>query len=66
MTKYLSIDTETTGLDPLKSELLEVGIIVFDSEKPFQQSSYNALRIVFVKEQIQGNLFAINLNKKLL
>lgn len=66
MTKYLSIDTETTGLDPLKSELLEVGIIVFDSEKSFQQTSYNALRIVFVKEQIQGNLFALNLNKKLL
>lgn len=66
MTKYLSIDTETTGLDPLKSELLEVGIIIFDSANTFQQTAYNALRIVFVKEQIQGNLFAINLNKNLL
>lgn len=66
MTKYLSIDCETSGLDPTKSELLEVGIVVFDTEEKLLLNQYNALRIVFVKEQIQGNIFAINMNINLL
>jgi hypothetical protein len=67
MTKYLSVDTETSGLDPDKSELLEVGIVVFDTEdSELVLTSYNSLRIVFVKEQIQGNIFAINMNINLL
>lgn len=66
MTKYLSIDTETSGLDPANSELLEVGMVVFDSKEKLKLTQYNALRIVFVKEQIQGNIFAINMNINLL
>lgn len=67
MTKYLSIDTETSGLDPTKSELLEVGIVVFDTEESeLKMTAYNSLRIVFVKEQIQGNIFTINMNINLL
>lgn len=67
MTKYLSIDCETSGLDPIKSELLEVGIVVFDTEESeLKMTAYNSLRIVFVKEQIQGNIFAINMNINLL
>lgn len=67
MTKYLSIDCETSGIDPTKSELLEVGIVVFDTEESeLKLTFYNSLRIVFVKEQIQGNIFAINMNIKLL
>jgi DNA polymerase III epsilon subunit-like protein len=64
--KYLSIDTETTGLDPAVCELLEVGIVVFDSDKKFIQTNKNSLRIVLVRDTIQGNVFAINMNIKLI
>lgn len=64
--KLLSIDTETTGLDPNISELLEIGIVVFDSEEKFTQTCDNSLRIVLCKPQIEGNIFAINLNIDLL
>ena len=64
--KYISIDTETTGLDPKTSELLEVGLVVFESTQPFQHTSSNTLRVVFVRSQIQGNIFAIDMNKELL
>lgn len=60
--KILSIDTETTGLDSYKNDLLEVGIVAFDSEKPFIQSNINSLRIVLVQDNIKGNVFAINMN----
>ncbi len=32
--KYLSIDIETTGLDPLKDQLLSFGAIIEDTENP--------------------------------
>ena len=32
MKLYALIDTETTGLDPQKNQLLEVGIIVFNED----------------------------------
>jgi len=64
--KAISIDTETTGLNPNNSQLLEVGLVAFDTHKPFYQNTNNTLRIVLVHDQLFGNLFAINLNKKLL
>lgn len=64
--KLVSIDTETTGLDPATSELLELGIVVFDSKYLFEPKASNSLRIVFCKEQIQGNVFAIDMNKELI
>lgn len=66
MTKYVSIDIETTGLDPVVSEVLEVGIVIFDSEEPFIERASNCLRIVLVKDSIKGNVFAINMNQKLI
>jgi DNA polymerase III epsilon subunit-like protein len=64
--KYLSIDTEITGLDPAVCELLEVGIVVFDSNEKFVQTNKNSLRIVLVRDTIQGDVFAINMNIKLI
>jgi len=64
--KYLSIDVETTGLDPNTSQLLEVGLVVADSNIPFVQTKDNSLRIVLLREEIKGNIFALNMNQKLL
>ena len=64
--KYISIDTETTGLDPSRDMLLELGLVIADTEKPFQLTADNSLRIVFCRKNITGSLYAINLNGKLL
>lgn len=66
MAKFISIDCETTGLDPATSDLLELGIVVFDSKYLFEQKATNSLRIVFCKENIQGSVFAIDMNKELI
>jgi oligoribonuclease (3'-5' exoribonuclease) len=66
MTKYISIDTETTGLDSLNSDLLEVGFAIFDSEYLFEQNVNNTLRIVLIQDAIKGSVFAINMNQTLL
>lgn len=64
--KYISIDTETTGLDANRDMLLELGLIVADTEKPFQLTADNSLRIVFCRKNITGSLYTIDLNNKLL
>lgn len=64
--KYISIDTETTGLDANRDMLLELGLVVADTEKPFQLTADNSLRIVFCRKNITGSIYAIDLNNKLL
>ena len=49
--KYISIDTETTGLDANRDMLLELGLVVADTEKPFQLTADNSLRIVFLSKE---------------
>jgi hypothetical protein len=64
--KYISIDTETTGFNPDTSQLLEVGIVIFNSSESFTPSSDNSLRIVLVQDELKGNSFAINMNNSLI
>lgn len=64
--KILSIDIETTGLDINESEILEVGIVAFDSDIPFKTTKDNTLRIVMVKNKWRGETYALNLNKDII
>ncbi len=67
MTKYVSIDTETTGLNPSNCQLLEIGLVIFDSQETnFKQTSNNSLRIVLVREELKGYIFAFNMNQSLI
>lgn len=62
--KYISIDLETTGLDPEKDQILEFGAVLEDSNNPLpldQLPCYHAY-IVPPGGRITGNVFAINLN----
>lgn len=43
MTAFVIIDTETSGLDPEKGELLEVGAVLFDADHGTTLSSYATL-----------------------
>ena len=51
--KYISIDTETTGLDASRDMLLELALVVADTEQPFELTTDNSLRIVFAEKKLQ-------------
>lgn len=64
--KYLSIDIETTGLDPLKDQLLSFGVIIEDTENPLPFDEIPKFHAAIKRNRIEGDLFAINMNKELI
>lgn len=66
--KVVSVDIETTGLNPATSDVLEVGLVAYEyrSKRPFVASGHNTLRIVLVQEELKGNIFALNMNKHII
>lgn len=64
--KVVSIDLETTGLDPNEDQILEIGLVAYDTKQKFAPTHSNTLRIVFCHERIKGNIFAINMNAGIL
>lgn len=64
--KYLSIDTETTGLSAKDHQLLEVSFILEDTNdiKPLDELPYLTLRIEY--DEIHGEPYAINMNKSII
>ena len=66
---YISIDTETTGLNPETCQLLSFGAIVEDTEKklPFDQiPKFHCAILRSERDILQGELFALNMNKDLI
>lgn len=61
--KYISIDIETTGLNPEEDQTLEIGFVVDDLTEP-QPLGWG--RVVLCHKKINGNPFALQLNSKLL
>lgn len=61
--RITSIDIETTGLNPDKSQILQVGAVVFDtsSEKFNFIATYNKL---ILTNEIKGEPFAIQMNAR--
>ena len=67
--KFISIDTETTGLNPDTCQLLSFGAIVEDTEKklPFNQiPKFHCAILRGERDILQGELFALNMNKNLI
>lgn len=71
--RYYSIDTETTGLDRDQDEVLQIGIVMDDtdwwdandpSHIPVDQLPY--IRINIVRERVSGQPFALQMNARLL
>lgn len=63
--KFLSIDIETTGLDPQKNQILEFGAIAIDTSYP--NVPYIAdFRAVFIHQELTGNPIALTMNSKLI
>ena len=63
---YVSIDIETTGLDPLSNNVLSIGAIIEDTTKklPFEECpKFNA---IVLNKQLQGSPRAITMNKEII
>jgi len=67
--KFISIDTETTGLNPETCQLLSIGAIVEDTEKKLsfdQIPKFHCAILRGERDILQGELFALNMNKDLI
>lgn len=66
---YISIDTETTGLNPETCQLLSFGAIVEDTEKklPFEEiPKFHCAILRGQRDILQGELYALNMNRDLI
>ncbi len=67
--KFISIDTETTGLNPETCQLLSFGAIVEDTEKklPFEEiPKFHCAILRGERDVLQGELYALNMNRDLI
>jgi DNA polymerase III epsilon subunit-like protein len=64
--KYISIDIETTGLDPVNDQVLSIGAIIEDTNNPLKFEDIPKFHGVIKRNRIEGGLYAINLNRELL
>ncbi len=64
--KYVSIDIETTGIDNENTQTLSIGLVVEDTIdiKPIEELP--KLEIAIIRERIEGEIFAINMNRQLI
>ena len=64
--KYISIDTETTGLDPENCQILSFGAIIEDTNNRLPFDKVPKFYKVMKLRQIIGEPYALNLNKDLI
>jgi len=64
--KYISIDIETTGLNPLICNTLSIGAIIEDTNNPLPYEKLPKFHIGILHEELQGSPFAINMNRELI
>ena len=64
--QYLSIDVETTGLDPALNQILSIGAIFEDTEKKLPWEEVPKFHIGIIRRQLTGSPRAINMNAKLI
>lgn len=63
---YCAIDCETTGLNPEKHQILSIGVIIEQTTKKLPFQEIPKFHCAIVREEIVGELFALNLNKDLI
>jgi hypothetical protein len=64
--KYVSIDIETTGLDPENCQVLSIGAVIEDTQKLLPLEELPRVHIAIRRENISGSMFAINMNRALI
>jgi DNA polymerase III epsilon subunit-like protein len=64
--KYISIDIETTGLDPKTCQILSIGAVIEDTNTLIPFDELPKFHGVIKREHVSGSIFALNLNKDLI
>lgn len=60
--KYVSIDTETTGLDPNRHQILQIAAVIDDLENPKPIDELPRFVRYFHYEELVGNPYALQMN----
>jgi len=63
---YVSIDVETTGLNPDECEILSIGAIIEDTKNILPYEELPKFHVAILHENVKGSLFALNMNKELI
>lgn len=63
---YVSIDTETTGLDPETDQILEIGAIIENTKTKLPREKCPTFHCYIKHDKIVGNLYALTLNYNIL
>lgn len=64
--KYISLDIETTGLDPETCQILSIGAVIEDTLNPLPFEELPKFHAVIKRESVYGSLFALNMNRDLI
>lgn len=64
--KFISIDIETTGLDPINHKILSIGAIIEDTENPLPYEELPKFHVAILHNELVGSPFAINMNRDLI
>lgn len=65
--KYISIDIETTGLDPENHSILTIGAVIEDTEKPdIPIKELPTFHALILRNDFKGSAFAINMNHEII
>jgi oligoribonuclease len=64
--KYISIDIETTGLDPEFNQILSIGAVIEDTLNQLPFEELPTFHGVIKRESVYGSLFALNMNRDLI
>jgi len=61
--KYLSVDCETSGIDPEQDQVLSIGLVIEDSNNIKPVDELPSLHLVIVRDRLEGNVFALDMNR---
>jgi len=64
--RYISIDIETTGLDPETCQILSIGAVIEDTLNQLPFEDLPTFHGVIKRENVSGSLFALNMNRDLI
>lgn len=61
--KYVSVDIETSGLDPENNQVLSIGAVIEDTTKKLPFEEIPKFHAIVLQRQITGSPYALNMNK---
>ena len=64
--RYISLDIETTGLDPEICQILSIGAVIEDTLNQLPFEELPKFHAVIKRENVSGSIFALNMNRDLI